>query len=63
MRTGYPEAARTTVRVGGVREALTDADDQTRRRALAAIEDALRARVQDGEVRASRAVLLVTGSA
>jgi len=58
-----PEVAQTTVRVGGVREALKDADDQTRQRALAAIEDALGARVQDGEVRASRAVLLVTGSA
>jgi len=58
-----PEAARTTVRVGGVREALTDADDQTRQRALAADRGCLRARVQAGEVRASRAVLLVTGSA
>jgi SAM-dependent methyltransferase len=58
-----PEVAETSVRVGGIQQALKDADDQTRQRALAAIEDALRARVQDGEVRASRGVLLVTGSA
>ena len=58
-----PEVAETSVRVGGIQQALKDADDQTRQRALAAIEEALRARVQDGEVRASRGVLLVTGSA
>jgi SAM-dependent methyltransferase len=58
-----PEVALTSIRVGGVREALRDADDQTRQRALAAIEDALRARLQDGQVRASRGVLLVTGNA
>jgi SAM-dependent methyltransferase len=58
-----PEVALTSIRVGGVREALRDADEQTRQRALAAIEEALRARLQDGEVRASRGVLLVTGNA
>ena len=58
-----PEAALTSVRVGGVREALRDADQQTRERALAAIDEAMRARLQDGQVRASRGVLLVTGSA
>jgi hypothetical protein len=58
-----PEVARAGVRVGGVREALRDADDGTRQRALGAIEEALRARVQDGEVRVSRGVLLVTGRA
>jgi SAM-dependent methyltransferase len=58
-----PEVALTSVRVGGVREALRDADQQTRERALAAIEEAMRARLQDGQVRASRGVLLVTGSA
>ncbi len=58
-----PEVALTSTRVGGVREALRNTDDQTRERALAAIEEALRARVQDGEVRACRGVLLVTGSA
>ena len=58
-----PEVAMTSIRVGGVREALRDADHQTRQRALAAIEEALRARLQDGQVRASRGVLLVVGSA
>jgi SAM-dependent methyltransferase len=58
-----PEVALTSVRVGGVREALRDAGQQTRERALAAIEEAMRARLQDGQVRASRGVLLVTGSA
>ncbi len=58
-----PEVALTSVRMGGVREALRDVDQRTRQRALAAIEDALRARLHDGEVRASRGVLLVTGSA
>jgi len=53
----------TSVRVGGVREALRDADQQTRERALAAIEEAMRARLHDGQVRASGGVLLVTGSA
>jgi hypothetical protein len=52
-----------SARTGGVREALRDADDRTRQRALAAIEQALRGRVEDGEVRASRGVLLVTASA
>jgi SAM-dependent methyltransferase len=58
-----PEVALASVRVGGVRQALRDADGHTRKRALAAIETALRARLDDGEVRASRGVLLVTGSA
>jgi SAM-dependent methyltransferase len=58
-----PEVALTSIRVGGVREALRDADAQTRQRALAAIEEALRARLQDGQVRASRGVLLVIGNA
>jgi SAM-dependent methyltransferase len=57
------EVAVTSVRVGGIRQMLRDADDQTRQRALAAIETALRARLHDDEVRASRGVLLVTGSA
>jgi SAM-dependent methyltransferase len=58
-----PEVAVASMRVGGVREALREADQQTRVRALAAIEEALRGRVVDGEVRATRGVLLVTGSA
>lgn len=58
-----PGVALTSLRVGGIREALNDADDRTRQRALAAVEEALRSRVQDGELRASRGVLLVTGNA
>jgi len=60
---GIPEAASASVRTGAAREALRDADEQTRERALAAVEEALRARLQDGQVRASRGVLLVTGRA
>jgi hypothetical protein len=56
------EAARTSVRTDRVRQVLEDADGYTRQRALAAINEAFRAGVQGGEVRASRAVL-VTGSA
>jgi SAM-dependent methyltransferase len=58
-----PEVALASVRVGGVREALRDAGQQTRERALAAIEEALRARLHDGQVRTSRGVLLVTATA
>jgi SAM-dependent methyltransferase len=60
---GIPGAASASARTGGAREALRDADERTRERAVAAIEEALRARLQDGEVRASRGVLLVTGRA
>jgi DNA-binding MarR family transcriptional regulator len=58
-----PEVALTSTRVGGVRQALADADEPTRQRALAAIEAALRARLADGQVRATRGVLLVTATA
>ena len=58
-----PEAALASARAGGVRQALREADDQTRQRALTAIETSLRARLHDGEVRLSRGVLLITGSA
>jgi SAM-dependent methyltransferase len=58
-----PEAALASVRAGAVRQALREADDQTRQRALTAIETALRGRLRDGEVRLSRGVLLITGSA
>jgi SAM-dependent methyltransferase len=55
-----PGAALTGVRTGGASGALRDADQQTRDRALAAIEEALRARLRDGQVRTSRGVLVVT---
>jgi SAM-dependent methyltransferase len=58
-----PEVASTSLRTGRVRAMLQDADERTRERALAAIEEAMRARLQDGEVRVSRGVLLVTGRA
>lgn len=58
-----PEVALTSMRLGGVRDALREADEDTRQRVLAAIEDAFRDRVEDGEVRPSRGVLLVTASA
>ena len=58
-----PEVALSSIRAGGVRQALREADDQTRQRALTAIETALRARLHDGEVRLSRGVLLVIGGA
>jgi SAM-dependent methyltransferase len=60
---GIPEAARASTQRAAVREALRDADEPTRERALAAIEAAFRDRLQDGEVRASLGVLLVTGRA
>ena len=58
-----PEVAAVSIRTGAGREALKDADEDTRRRAVAAIEAALRARVHDGQVRATRGVLLVTATA
>jgi hypothetical protein len=58
-----PEVARTTARTGRARAMLQDADEPTRERAVAAIEEAMRARLQDGQVRASRGVLLVTARA
>jgi SAM-dependent methyltransferase len=58
-----PEAALNSTRVGVVRQALADADDRTRQRALAAIEAALRARLAGGQVRPSRGVFLVTAIA
>lgn len=58
-----PAVARTSVRVGAVRELLRDADEATARRALDAIEEAMRARVEDGEMKAQRAVNLVSALA
>jgi hypothetical protein len=58
-----PEVAATGARGPGGRQALREASDETRQRALAAIQTAFRARLHDGQVRISRAVLLVTGTA
>ena len=57
------EVAATSMRVGAVREALKEADDDLRARVLAAIEDAMRQRVHDGVVEATRGVLLVRAKA
>jgi hypothetical protein len=56
--------AATTFELVRFAGALEDADQQTCARALAAIEQGLRARLQDdGHVRMSRKVLLVTAKA
>lgn len=48
-----------SVRSGAAREALREADEDTRRRVVDAVDQALRERVTDGELRLTRAVLLV----
>jgi SAM-dependent methyltransferase len=58
-----PEVAGVSMRVGPAREALRDADEQTSARVRTAIEEALRARLEGGDVRLSRGVLLVRGRA
>ena len=49
--------------VGPVREALREADDETRQLLLAAVTDALEAKVVDGELRLSAAALIVSAIA
>lgn len=58
-----PEAALMSTSVGAIREALQEVDNDIRKRVLGAIEEALRERVANGVVRASRGVLLVSGTA
>jgi SAM-dependent methyltransferase len=58
-----PQRAALATRTGRVRDLLKDADEATRGRVLAAIEAALRTRVQDGEVRLRRSVFLVKARA
>lgn len=57
------EQALISMRVGGVREALRDADDELRAKVLDAIDAALRERLDDGTVRLSRGAWLVTALA
>jgi hypothetical protein len=57
---GIPHAAETATRVGGVRDLLKDADPPLRHQVRAAIEAALRARLEDGEVQLSCSTYLVT---
>jgi SAM-dependent methyltransferase len=58
-----PEAAAMALKVGAVRELLKGTDPSMPGRVQAAIEDALRARVENGEARVSRGVLLVRATA
>jgi SAM-dependent methyltransferase len=55
-----PHIAALATRTGAVRELLKDADETLRARVRTAIEDAWRARLDNGEVRSSRGVLVVT---
>jgi SAM-dependent methyltransferase len=57
------EVAFTSVRVGAAREMLRQSDEETERRAVDAVEEALHSKVEEGEVRVSRGVLLVTARA
>jgi SAM-dependent methyltransferase len=58
-----PQVAGIAMQVGAVRGMLEDADQSTRDRVRAAIEDAMRSRVENGEARATRGVLLVKATA
>lgn len=55
-----PEVAATSSRVGAVADILKDADDAKRQQVFGAIEAAMRERVENGEVRATRGFLVVT---
>ena len=55
--------ARMSIRVGAVRALLQDADEATVQRAVDAIEEAMRARVENGEMKAKRGVNLVSAVA
>jgi SAM-dependent methyltransferase len=54
-----PESAEAALRVGAVQRMLEGVDPETVREVRAAIEEAMRARLQDGEVALTRSVLLV----
>ena len=58
-----PQVARTSIKVGGVRALLQDADEATTRRVVDAIEEAMRARVEGGEMKAKRGVNVVSAVA
>ena len=58
-----PQVARANARVGGVRELLREADEATAERVISAIEEAMRARVEGGEMKAKRGVNLVSAVA
>jgi SAM-dependent methyltransferase len=58
-----PQVAGIAMRVGAVRGMLEEADQNTRDRVRAAIEDAMRSRVENGEAKATRGVVLVRATA
>lgn len=55
--------AATSLRVGAARDALKDADEETRQRAAESVDAALRERLAGGEVRLTRGYLIVSASA
>lgn len=55
--------AATSLRTGAAREGLKDADDATRERARAAVEQSLREKSKDGEVALTRGFLIVSAVA
>lgn len=56
------QLAHNSMRLGAVRDMVSEADDATRQRVAEAIEAALRERVVDGVLRLTRAVLVVSAS-
>ena len=56
---GIPEAAASALRVGAVQRMLEKADAGTVARVRAAIEEAMRTRLRDGEVALTRSIFLV----
>jgi SAM-dependent methyltransferase len=60
---GIGDVALRIIRVGAARTMLSDSDEDTVGRVVAAIEEALHSRVGDGHVRISRGVLLVAAGA
>jgi ubiquinone/menaquinone biosynthesis C-methylase UbiE len=57
------QLAHNSMRLGAVREMVSEVDDDTRRQVAGAIEEALRDRMEDGVLRLTRAVLLVSARA
>jgi len=57
------QLARNSMRMGAVREMVAEADDEIRAHVAEAIEQALRERTEDGVLRLTRAVLLVSARA
>ncbi len=60
---GIPETAASALGVGAVQRMLEHADPDTCERVRTAIEDAMRARLQDGEVALTRSIFLVRAEA